>query len=176
MLVEFLPATRLTGWDCVMTPRTRVAAIGLTLAAIGGGITGTASATTAAGGPPDSGCGRQFDAAVAGYLLTTDARDASGFTALLHRDVVGVLPGGTVFDGRPAMAAFVDSFFARTDWTQTFALRRSVVTGCETGYVVFDSVYAEPAAGYRQKLVVGLTWTREHGRWLVLADQNTEVT
>lgn len=154
-----------------MTLRTRVAAVGLTLVAVGGGVAGTASAA----GHADNGCGRQFDAAVQTYLRTTDARDARGFNALLHRDVVGVLPGGTVFDGKAAMAAFVDSFFARTDWTQTFALKRKVVGDCETGYVVFDSVYAEPAAGYSQQLVVGLTWTREHGRWLVLADQNTEV-
>lgn len=49
-------------------------------------------------------------------------------------------------------------------------------TGCSTAYVLFDSVYAEPAAGFRQELAIGITWTREHGRWLVLADQNTEAT
>jgi uncharacterized protein (TIGR02246 family) len=154
-----------------MSLRTRIAAVGLALAAIGG-VVGTA----AAAGHPGNGCGRQFDAAVDSYLRTTAARDASGFTALLHRDVVGVLPGGTVFDGKKAMAGFITSFFARTDWTQTFDLTRKVVSNCETGYVLFDSVYAEPADGYSQKLAIGLTWTREHGRWLVLADQNTEVT
>ena len=46
---------------------------------------------------------------------------------------------------------------------------------CSTGFVLFDSVYAEPAAGYEQKLVIGLTFTREHGRWQLLGDQNTEV-
>jgi len=146
-------------------------AVGLALVAVGGATAGSASAAS----HPGNGCGRQFDSAVSSYLRTTDARDARGFNALLHRDVVGVLPGGTVFDGKAAMAGFITSFFARTDWTQSFDLKRKVVADCESGYVLFESVYAEPAAGYSQKLMIGITWTREHGRWLVLADQNTEV-
>lgn len=130
--------------------------------------TGSAVAST-----PKGNC--HFDAAVQTYLRTTDQRDARGFNALLHRDVTGVLPGGVVFNGRTEMAAFIDSFFARTDWTQTFDLKRETAD-CETGYVLFESVYAEPAAGYSQTLMIGLTWTRERGRWLVLADQNTEVS
>ena len=135
-------------------------------------LAGTGSA---AAGPqtPQGDC--RFDAAVQTYLRTTDQRDARGFNALLHRDVTGVLPGGIVFNGRTEMAGFIDSFFARTDWTQTFDLKRRTAD-CETGYVLFESVYAEPAAGYSQTLMIGLTWTREHGRWLVLADQNTEVS
>lgn len=152
-----------------MSLRTRIVAVGLALAAIGGVTTiGTASAA-------GNGCGRQFDAAVRTYLHTTDNRDARGFNALLHREVVGVLPGGTTFHGKREFAAFIDGFFARTDWTQTFT-PRSRAANCDTGYVLFESVYAEPAAGYSQQLMIGLTWTREHGRWLVLADQNTEIT
>jgi uncharacterized protein (TIGR02246 family) len=152
-----------------MSLRTRIVAAGLALAAAGG-VTVTASAAA----HPGDGCARQFDAAVRTYLRTTDQRDARGFNALLHRDVTGVLPGGAVFSGRAEMAAFIDGFFARTDWTQTFTEQRRAAD-CETGYVLFDSVYAEPAAGYVSPLVIGLTWTREHGRWLVLADQNTAV-
>jgi uncharacterized protein (TIGR02246 family) len=136
-------------------------------------LAGTGSA--AASGPTGSKGNCHFDAAVQTYLRTTDQRDARGFNALLHRDVTGVLPGGVVFNGRTEMAAFIDSFFARTDWTQTFDLKRETAD-CETGYVLFESVYAEPAAGYSQTLMIGLTWTRERGRWLVLADQNTEVS
>jgi uncharacterized protein (TIGR02246 family) len=151
-----------------MSLRTRIVAIGLALAAVGGG---TAAATAS---PSGTGCARSFDAAVRAYVHTTDERDARGFTALLHRDVTGVLPGGAVFSGKAEMASFIDGFFARTDWTQTFAEQRRSAD-CDTGYVLYESVYAEPAAGFSQTLMIGITWTREHGRWLVLADQNTEV-
>lgn len=145
-------------------------AAGLALAAL------TVIGPTAAATPHQpAGCGRQLDAAVDRYVATTTDRDADGFNALLHRDVTGTLPGGAVFAGKAELAGFIDRFFARTDWTQSFELRRTSVSGCATAYVLFDSVYAEPAAGFSQQLAIGVTWTREHGRWLVLADQNTEV-
>lgn len=154
-----------------MTVKQRVAAIGMTLAVIGGvTVAGVAAHADSQG----TSCKRQFDATVQTYLRTTDRRDARGFNALLHRDVTGVLPGGAVFNGRAEFASFIDTFFARKDWTQTFELKRRVAD-CATGFVLFDSVYAEPAAGYEQRLVIGLTWTREHGRWQLLGDQNTEV-
>lgn len=153
-----------------MTLRKSALVLGMTLAVLGG-VTDAGAATESRG----HGCERQFDATVATYLRTTDQRDARGFNALLHRDVIGVLPGGAVFDGRAEFASFIDTFFAREDWTQTFELKHRKAD-CSTGYALFDSVYAEPAAGYAQKLVIGLTFTREHGRWQLLADQNTEVS
>ena len=153
-----------------MSVRHRLAAVGLALVTLG--VLGAPASAATGGG---AGCARQFDAAVGRYLSTTDDRDAAAFNRLLHEDVVGILPGGTVFTGKAELAGFIDSFFARTDWTQTFSLRHKAVDGCSTGFVLFDSVYAEPAAGYHQQLAIGLTWTRENGRWLVLADQNTEV-
>lgn len=158
-----------------MSLRHRAAAAGLALAALAvlGPAAAAAPATTSTG---SHGCGRQLDAAVDRYVATTDDRDARGFNALLHRDVTGVLPGGTVFAGKAEMAGFIDGFFARTDWTQSFEHLRTAVNGCSTAYVLFDSVYAEPEAGFRQQLAIGITWTREHGRWLVIADQNTEVS
>ena len=54
--------------------------------------------------PQSHGCKRQFDSTVQTYLRTTDRRDARGFNALLHKDVIGVLPGGAVFDGRTEFA------------------------------------------------------------------------
>lgn len=155
-----------------MSIRHHAVATGLALAVLGG-VTDAGADTGADTGKGGPSCVRQLDAAVETYLRTTDRRDARGFNALLHRDVTGVLPGGAVFNGRAEFAAFIDTFFARTDWTQTFDLKRRVAD-CSSAFVLFESVYAEPAAGYEQALVIGLTWTREHGRWQLLADQNTE--
>lgn len=154
-----------------MSIRQRAAVAGVALAV----LAGLATPASASGSAGRHGCERGFEAAVDRYLSTTEDRDAAGFNRLLHRDVTGVLPGGTVFAGRAELAGFIDGFFARTDWTQTFSLRRKEVHGCATGFVLFDSVYAEPAVGFSQRLAIGLTWTREHGRWLLLVDQNTEV-
>jgi hypothetical protein len=154
-----------------MSGRHQIAAAGLALAA----LAALSPAATAGPATTHNGCGRQLDAAVHRYVATTADRDAAGFNALLHREVTGTLPGGTVFAGNDELAGFIDRFFARTDWTQTFELAGRTVSGCSTAYVLFDSVYAEPAAGFRQQLKIGVTWTREHGRWLGLADQNTEV-
>lgn len=160
-----------------MTSRRRIVALGLAL------IVGTAAAGTVAAGPataadrtpPSSLCSRQFDAAVRSYVDTTDQRDAAGFNRLLHEEVTGVLPEGSVFAGRAEMADFVTRFFANTTWTQTFTPTRRAVFGCDSAFVLFESVYAEPATGYQQNLRIGVSWTREHGRWLVIQDQNTEV-
>lgn len=152
----------------------RAIAVGMALAVLGG-VTVAGATANADSESHGSNCKRQFDATVQTYLRTTEERDARAFNALLHRDVIGVLPGGTVFHGRTEFASFITTFFAREDWTQTFELKRRVAD-CSTGFVLFDSVYAEPAAGYEQKLVIGLTFTREHGRWQLLGDQNTEVS
>ncbi|RZS44270.1 uncharacterized protein (TIGR02246 family) [Herbihabitans rhizosphaerae] len=151
---------------------TRNIAIALVLAAGAATVAGTSASAA-----PDGarGCAWQFDTAVARYVATTDARDAKAFNALVHPDVVGVLPGGSTLVGKPAFAGFIERFFARTDWTQTFTVKHRAVDGCSTATVLFESVYSEPAAGYRQTLMIGITWTREHGRWLVLHDQNTVV-
>lgn len=40
-----------------------------------------------------------------------------------------------------------------------------------------DPAGLRPMADFTSRFfAIGVTWTREHGRWLVLADQNTEVT
>lgn len=156
-----------------MTSRRRIVALGLALTVAGAATAGTATAADRT--QPSAHCARQFDAAVRTYVDTTDRRDAAGFNRLLHEEVTGVLPDGSVFAGRAEMADFVNRFFANTTWTQTFTPVRRAVSGCDSAVVLFESVYAEPAAGYRQNLMIGVGWTRENGRWLVIQDQNTEV-
>lgn len=116
-------------------------------------------------------CARQFEKAVQAYLDTTQRHDAADFEKLLSPDYTVILPGGTTFVGKKDGAAFIDRFFARTDWTQTFTETSRAVEGCRTALVVFDSVYSDedgPAP-----LVIALTWTYRDGRWFVLTDQNT---
>jgi hypothetical protein len=118
-------------------------------------------------------CARQFDRAVRAYVTTTDRRDAPGFNALLHPDVTIIFANGGVLSGKPDSAAFIDDFFADPGWTQTFTELRRRVEGCRTGFVLFDSVYSVPAEDRASPLVIGVTFTYAHGRWLVLHNQDS---
>jgi hypothetical protein len=159
---------------------------------VGGAVLAVAvmgSATTAIAAPPalqpavsadsgsasgaDRGCSRQFDTAVGQYVETTDRRDARGFNALLDRDVTIMFANGGVLYGKAQSANFITSFFADPGWTQTFRELTRHVEGCRTGFVLFDSVYSVPAQNRVVPLVIGVTFTRDHGHWLVLHNQDS---
>lgn len=118
-------------------------------------------------------CVRQFNEAVQAYVDATNRHDVRGFTRLLADECTIVLPGGTVFAGKAAGSAFIERFFARTDFTQTFTVKRHMVSDCSTASVLFDSTYTDGDGAV--PLVIGLTWTYRHGEWLVVQDQNTVV-
>ncbi len=128
-------------------------------------------ATAGSGGGGHRGCEREFDRAVAAYVETTDERDVDGFAALLHDDVTAIFANGGVLYGKDQTMAFIEPFFETPGWTQTFTELTRHVEGCKSGFVLFDSVYTE--AGTEVPLVIGLTFTREHGRWLVLQNQDS---
>jgi uncharacterized protein (TIGR02246 family) len=145
-------------------------AAGLTTAVVvpSGSAAGADEATTIA-----RGCERQFHSAVQAYVRTTDRRDADAFAALLHNDFTGIFPDGEVLSGKKAGMDFFREFFADPSWTQTFTPVRTTVQGCNSGFVLFDSTYTQP--GVSVHMVIGLSWTRERGKWLVIQDQNTAV-
>lgn len=139
----------------------------------------TATASSSWAGVPTStshrpGCVKQLTHAVRAYIRTTDQRDARGFERLLANDYTAILPGGTVLAGKAAGSAFIDRFFARTDWAQTFSETRRAIEGCRTALVVFNSTYTDEDGAV--PLVIGLSWTYRDGQWLVLQDQNTVVS
>ena len=119
----------------------------------------------------DNGCERSFDRAVTAYVETTDERDADGFAALLYDDVTAVFANGGVLYGKDETMGFIEPFFEAPGWTQTFDELIRHVEGCRSGFVLFDSVYSED--GTDVPLVIGLTFTRERGRWLVLQNQDS---
>ena len=119
------------------------------------------------------GCARQFDRAVRSYVNTTQNRDAEGFNALLHRDVTVVFANGGVLDGKTETANFIHGFFADPGWTQSFNELKRHVSGCDAGFVLFDSVYSVPAEHRVSPLVIGVTFTYQHGRWRVLHNQDS---
>jgi hypothetical protein len=146
------------------------AALAATVSGIGSAAEG---AGASAGQATARACERQFDRTVEAYVNTTHARDVEGFAETLHPDVTVVFAGGDVLYGKAQTMGFIREFFADPRWTQTFEELTSVVRGCRTGFVLFDSVYT-PAPGVEPKpLVIGVTFLREHGRWLALHNQDS---
>ncbi|GAA4553697.1 YybH family protein [Amycolatopsis samaneae] len=120
------------------------------------------------------GCRHGFDAAVRAYVSATDAKDVAAMERVLHPGDTIVMPDAVVYPGKEKAMEFFREFFGNPNWTQSFTPIRTVVDGCDTGFVLMDSLYAQPD-GYRSHLLIGLTFTRTHGRWLVLLDQNTRI-
>jgi hypothetical protein len=134
-------------------------------------------AATQASPEPSSvaaGCARQFDVAIDKYTGAHPTRDIDQLASVLHDDWTVIFPDGELLLGKEEGLAWVrDEFFNDPSWTQSFDEIRRVVRGCKTGFVLFDSIYEQP--GYRTHLLIGLSLTYEHGRWLVVQDQNTRV-
>ncbi|MGW3891976.1 nuclear transport factor 2 family protein [Micromonospora chokoriensis] len=148
---------------------------GLLAAAPAAGLAATPGlADTTTGDAAARGCERAFDRAVRAYVETTERRDLDGFAALLHPDVTSVFASdGEVLDGKRATVDWLRGFFADDSWTQSFSVAKQTVVGCRTGFVLFDSVYAVPATGTRVPLLIGVSYTYQHGRWLVLQNQDS---
>jgi ketosteroid isomerase-like protein len=147
----------------------------LALAVPGGAAAAKGSGTSAESARADRAarCARDLDRAERQYVRTTERRDADGFNALLDREVTLVLRQGEVYDGKAEFAAFIEEFFADPTWTQTFALRKKVVKGCSTAFVLYDSRFRDPDDGVDLQLVIGLSFVHRDGRWLVLHNQDS---
>jgi ketosteroid isomerase-like protein len=129
---------------------------------------------TVAAQPPQPAakhCARAFDKAVEAYVETTDEKDADEFAALLHDDVTAIFANGGVLYGKAETMGFIEPFFEATSWTQSFEELTRVVRGCKSGFVLFDSVFTQD--GEPTPLVIGVTFTWEHGRWLAIQNQDS---
>jgi len=60
----------------------------------------------------------------------------------------------------------------------TFDRRRAIlksVDGCSTGTIVYDATYAIPSQNFNLHLIINVTYTFKHGKWLSVIDQGTEI-
>ncbi|MCE1177592.1 MAG: nuclear transport factor 2 family protein [Micrococcales bacterium] len=98
----------------------------------------------------------------------------------IDEDVVLIFPSGNTRYGKDAFMAFHKSWFASsTTWTQDNTVIHTDVEGCKTAWASVDYVYKEyDAAGNvtsTSHALFALTWTRDKGKWVVIADQNTRL-
>ena len=147
----------------------------LTVAAVGASEHATSAAPEPVAHDRDSraSCEARFDRAVRAYTDTTHQRDVEGWGSLLHPDVTVVFAGGDVLYGKQQTMEWARGFFVDPAWTQTFEERTRVVEGCRSGFVLFDSEYTPEPGADPKPLVIGITFTFDRGRWLVLHNQDS---
>lgn len=165
-----------------MRNRIRTALLGLTIVALVAAPSAAGAAQTAetTGSEPAAAdpqwlsvaCEQRFDQAVQTYRATFPARDLDTLGDLLHEQVTVVLANGKIVLGRDAAIEALTPFFEDPRWTQTFDEVTRVVNGCRSGFILFDSVLSFPS-GFTQHTLIGLTFTFDRGRWLILHDQVT---
>lgn len=118
-------------------------------------------------------CERMFDTAQRIDMESFRDYDAQTFRDIHTADAVTVFASGAYRIGIDAiMAALAGHFAGREaiwEWTE---LHREV-KGCDTAFIIYDSTYTLPSAGFRQRARVGVTYTFERGRWLAVFDQST---
>lgn len=118
-------------------------------------------------------CERIFDTAQRIDMESFRDYDAQAFRDIHTSDSVTIFASGAYRVGIDAvMAALAGHFTGREaiwEWTE---LHREV-KGCDTAFIIYDTTYSLPSAGFSQRARVGVTYTFERGRWLAVFDQST---
>jgi uncharacterized protein (TIGR02246 family) len=120
----------------------------------------------------------QFTEAVDRHLAAVTGRDLEGYRATLHPDVSLVMLDGRLLAGRDAVLDLHRAWFGDPDWSWTLTPVRSAVAG-ETGVAVYAVAYHDLDADgqpYELSYLLGLTFVRVDGAWLLLHDQNTRTS
>jgi uncharacterized protein (TIGR02246 family) len=116
-----------------------------------------------------------FHGAVERHLTAVGARDLKTYLATVHADVSLVLPNGRLIEGRDQIEEFHRDWFDDPDWSWELTRLRSATAG-DTGVALYQVVYHDldgEGRPYEMRYLLGLTFARVDGEWLLLHDQNT---
>jgi hypothetical protein len=118
-------------------------------------------------------CARQFEAAQRIDMESFRDYDAETFKEGHHPDAVTIFASGAVRHGIDAIMTALASHFANREavwaWTEMYR----IVDGCKSAFILYDTTYDIPSAGFHQHALTGVTYTYKHGKWLSIADQGT---
>ncbi len=135
---------------------------------------GVSTASGAERSRPHHFCAERFDQAQRQDMESFRDYDAESFREVHHPDAVSVFAVGEVAIGRDAimeaLAPYFEARVAQWSWTE---ITRSV-QGCHTAVIVYRTLIERP--GLTRHAINTVTYTFEHGRWLVISDQGTEVS
>ncbi|HEV8695656.1 MAG TPA: hypothetical protein VGQ93_15960 [Lysobacter sp.] len=121
------------------------------------------------------GCARQFEVAQRTDMESFRDYDAETFRAGHDDRAVAVFANGAKRIGVDAiMQALAGHFQGREaiwSWTELYR----VVDGCNSAFILYDTVYELPSIGFRQHALTGVTYTHNGNKWLTIADQGTKL-
>lgn len=145
-------------------------AVGLVVAL--GGVS-AASASDPADSATAAGCARQFELAQKTDMESFRDFDEETFRAGHDPRAVTVFASGAVRFGLDAIMAALHPHFVNRNavWSWTELYR--VVDGCKSAFILYDTNYDIPSAGFHQHALTGVTYTHVGDRWLSIADQGT---
>jgi hypothetical protein len=158
-----------------MYRRTKTALIGLGLVAA---TLGAAPASAAGGGEQASGnghCARQFEEAQRIDMESYRDFDLETWLASHDDDAIAIYSSGLVVQGREAIGESQRNHFTNREAVWTWTELTRAVDGCRTATIVYDATYAIPAREFVLRLIVSVTYTYKHGKWLSVIDQGTEI-
>jgi len=121
----------------------------------------------------DRGCARSFDEAQRLDMESFGRFDAEAFRAIHHPEATAVFASGARRMGIDAIMDALAPHFANRNATWTWTELHRFVDGCRSAYILYETWYAIPSEGFSQHALTGVTYIREHGRWLGIADQGT---
>lgn len=118
-------------------------------------------------------CARQFDRAQRIDMESFRDYDAEVFRAIHDDRSLTVFASGATFVGIDKIMIALQGHFTAREAQWTWTEKHRVVDGCNSAYILYETVYAIPRIGYRQRALTGVTYSRSRGHWLVIADQST---
>jgi len=118
-------------------------------------------------------CEREFEATQRQDMESFRDFDVEAFRAVHHEDAITIFASGAVRVGLDAIMEALEPHFTERNavWSWTEVHRH--VDGCKTAYILYDTFYEVPSENFVQHALVGVTYTRSHGKWLGIADQGT---
>ncbi|HEX5039114.1 MAG TPA: hypothetical protein VFW95_03150 [Candidatus Limnocylindria bacterium] len=119
------------------------------------------------------GCSRDFERAQRTDMESFRGFDARTFREGHHPEAVTIFASGERRMGIDAiMEALTPHFEQRTASWRWVELHR-FVDGCRNAYIVYETWYDDPGRAISSHQLTAVTYVRERGRWLAIADQGT---
>ena len=122
-----------------------------------------------------TGCARQFEIAQRLDMESFRDYDAATFRSVHHPDAVTIFANGAVRYGIDAVMAALAPHFNNREAIWAWKELYRVVDGCKTAYILYDTTYDIPSAGFHQHALIGVVYTHVGNRWLAVADQGTRL-